>query len=128
VAASTSGNAAELAFTYRGPTREVAHLGSGEVRQQIGLKLRAQNTCNVVYVMWYVAPGTGIHASVKANPGLRTHADCGDRGYIDLKTTTTSRRTQSSSRSPENLVTALARVLDSALAWPPWSGTRGKAA
>jgi hypothetical protein len=87
VAASTSGNAAELAFTYRGPTREVAHLGSGEVRQQIGLKLRAQNTCNVVYVMWYVAPGTGIHASVKANPGLRTHADCGDRGYIDLKTT-----------------------------------------
>src|SRR5579863_7064170 len=69
-------------FTYLGPTPEVSHLGSGEVRSQFGIKLRAQDTCNIVYVMWHFAPDQRIAVSVKRNPGQRTHADCLDHGYI----------------------------------------------
>jgi hypothetical protein len=74
----------ELAFRYRGPTREAEPLASGELRRQIGLKLRARDTCNVVYVMWHVEPTGGVHVSVKSNPGQREHAECGDRGYVNL--------------------------------------------
>lgn len=74
--------AVTLNFAYLGPTREVAHLGSGEVRSQFGIKLRAQDTCNIVYVMWHFAPDQRIAVSVKRNPGMRTHEDCLDHGYI----------------------------------------------
>ena len=70
-------------FTYLGPTKEVAHLGSGEVRSQFGIKLRAHDDCNLVYVMWHFAPDHKIAVSVKRNPGKRTHAECLDRGYIN---------------------------------------------
>lgn len=76
---------ATVNFTYLGPTREVAHLGSGEVRSQFGIKLRAQDTCNIVYVMWHFAPDQKIAVSVKRNPGERTHAECLDHGYINRK-------------------------------------------
>ena len=71
-----------LNFTYLGPTKEVAHLGSGEVRSQFGIKLRAQDTCNIVYVMWHFAPDQKIAVSVKRNPGQSTHRECLDHGYI----------------------------------------------
>jgi hypothetical protein len=74
----------ELAFTYRGPSAEAAPLASGELRRQIGLKLRAQDTCNVLYVMWHIEPTTGIHVALKTNPGRSTHAACGDGGYETL--------------------------------------------
>jgi hypothetical protein len=75
-----------LKFTYLGPTKEVAHLGSGEVRSQFGIKLRAQDTCNIVYVMWHFAPDQKIAVSVKRNPGQSTHKECLDHGYInDIK-------------------------------------------
>jgi len=70
-------------FTYLGPTKQVAHLGSGEVRSQFGIKLRAQDTCNIVYIMWHFAPDQKIAVSVKRNPGLRTHQACLDHGYIN---------------------------------------------
>jgi hypothetical protein len=79
---------AEIAFTYRGPTRNAEPLASGELRRQIGLKLRARDTCNVVYVMWHIEPTGGVFASVKANPDKASHAECGDRGYINLKPAT----------------------------------------
>jgi hypothetical protein len=75
----------ELAFVYRGPTQSDAPLASGELRRQIGLKLRAQDTCNVVYVMWHVEPDSNLVVSVKSNPGQSRHAECGDRGYTFLK-------------------------------------------
>jgi len=75
----------ELTFTYRGPTRDVAPLASGELRRQIGLKLRARDTCNVVYVMWHIAPTSGIHVSVKSNPSMSEHAGCRDHGYLNLR-------------------------------------------
>jgi hypothetical protein len=70
-----------LNFTYMGPTREVAHLGNGEVRHQFGIKLKAQDICNLVYVMWNFDTQK-IAVSVKLNPGQRTHEDCLDRGYL----------------------------------------------
>jgi hypothetical protein len=42
---------ATIVFTYLGPTSEVSHLDNGEVRHQLGLKLKAQNACNLVYVL-----------------------------------------------------------------------------
>jgi len=42
-----SSQAIEAQFTYLGPTAEESKLGSGEIRRQFGLKLRAQNACNL---------------------------------------------------------------------------------
>jgi hypothetical protein len=84
VAEGRGGADVELAFVYRGPSLETAPLASGETRRQIGLKLRAQDTCNVIYVMWHIEPTTGIHVALKSNPGQRTHGECGDRGYRAL--------------------------------------------
>lgn len=72
---------AELRFTYLGPTREQKPLQSGALRQQIGLKLRAQDGCNVVYVMWRIAPKAGLVVSVKHNPEMHHSGDCGNGGY-----------------------------------------------
>jgi hypothetical protein len=74
---------AELELTYRGPSTQSTPLANGELRRQIGLKLRAQDTCNVVYVMWHVEPAPGIAVSVKHNQGESRHADCTDQGYIN---------------------------------------------
>lgn len=68
-----------LFFIYSGDTATLAHLGDGSVRRQIGLKVIAQNTCNVLYVMWWT-DGT-IQASMKINPNMSTHAQCADGGY-----------------------------------------------
>src|SRR5690349_16814533 len=35
----------ELSFTYAGPSDTTAPLASGELRRQIGVKLRSENTC-----------------------------------------------------------------------------------
>lgn len=72
-----------LRFTYLGPTREVARLGSGEIRSQFGIKLRSLNQCNLVYVMWHFAPDQKIAVSIKRNPGQSTHEECLDHGYIN---------------------------------------------
>lgn len=79
----TTEQTATVKFTYLGPTKEVSRLGSGEIRSQFGIKLRAQDDCNVIYVMWHFVPDQKIAISVKRNPGKRTHAACLDRGYIN---------------------------------------------
>lgn len=85
---STPRSAAALEFVYRGPTLEAAPLASGELRRQIGLELRARDTCNVVYVMWHIEPSPGIVVSVKSNPGQSRHSECRDRGYSFLQPVT----------------------------------------
>src|SRR5258706_14518030 len=40
--------------------------------------------------MWHVAPTPGVAVSVKSNPGQATHAECLDRGYINLKPKTSA--------------------------------------
>ena len=85
VVPGSSGEAAALTFTYRGETGETRALASGDIRHQLGLKLRAADGCNVVYVMWRVEPRSFIEVSVKHNPGMRTHAECGAGGYTKVK-------------------------------------------
>jgi hypothetical protein len=75
----------EAHFTYLGPTGNEAQLGSGELRRQFGLKLRAQDACNLVYVMWRIEPESKVVVSVKSNPGQHRSAQCGNRGYRNIK-------------------------------------------
>jgi hypothetical protein len=72
----------EARLRYLGPSATTTPLASGELRRQFGLKLRAANTCNVVYVMWHVEPDMQVAVSVKRNPGMTTHAQCDAHGYV----------------------------------------------
>jgi hypothetical protein len=85
VATSPTGDVAELRFTYLGPTASDIPLGSGAMRRQIGLKLRAANPCNLVYVMWRIDPTPGIVVSVKLNPAQETSAECENGGYTNIR-------------------------------------------
>jgi hypothetical protein len=82
-----SGRLAELAFTYEGPTSTARPLGSGDVRSQIGLKLRAHDACNLVYAMWRLGPdGQGrLVVQWKRNDGQTKSSECGNRGYQTVK-------------------------------------------
>lgn len=72
---------AEIRFRYLGATAIQKPLASGELRRQIGLKLHAADSCNVVYVMWRIEPASRIVVSVKRNAGLHRHVQCGAHGY-----------------------------------------------
>jgi hypothetical protein len=79
--------AAEIRFTYLGPSAQSKPLASGELRRQIGIKLRAENTCNLIYAMWHIEPNSRVAVSIKRNPGMSTHGQCHAGGYINLKQT-----------------------------------------
>jgi hypothetical protein len=83
--AGADGQVAELRFRYLGPSAVMLPLASGELRRQLGLKLRAEDGCNLVYVMWRIAPRERVVVSVKRNPGQRTSSECGARGYRNLR-------------------------------------------
>jgi hypothetical protein len=88
VAAAAGGAAdqvAEIRFRYLGPSQTSKPLASGELRRQIGLKLRAQDTCNLIYAMWHIEPDAAVAVSVKHNAGMNTHAQCGAGGYVNFK-------------------------------------------
>ena len=72
-------------FTYLGPTGGEARLGSGELRRQFGLKLHAEDACNLIYAMWRIEPQSKLVVSIKSNPGQHTSAECGNRGYANIK-------------------------------------------
>jgi hypothetical protein len=82
---SWTGQSISAHFTYVGPTAQEARLGSGEVRRQFGLKLRAENACNLVYAMWRFEPESRIVVSVKRNPNQTSSSECGNRGYETIK-------------------------------------------
>lgn len=75
---------AELRFRYLGPSRDSRPLASGELRRQIGLKLQAEDSCNVIYAVWRIAPDPRVAVSLKRNADLHTHAQCGAHGYINF--------------------------------------------
>jgi len=79
------GNAAALTFTYKGESFETRELAGGQARRQIGLKLRAQDSCNVVYVMWRLDPTPKLDISVKLNLMKKTHEECGADGYVKVR-------------------------------------------
>src|SRR5262249_53598339 len=86
VAAGRGDPAATMRFTYLGRSVKSAPLASGEVRRQIGLKLRAQDGCTVTYVMWRIDPSPELVVSVKRNPGQSTAKECGVHGYRTVAT------------------------------------------
>ena len=80
----------EVRFTYLGGTSKESALGSGTIRRQFGLKLHAQDPCNLVYAIWRIdsgskPPESKLVVSVKRNPGAHTSAECGNRGYVNIK-------------------------------------------
>ncbi|MDX6664016.1 MAG: hypothetical protein QOG68_222 [Solirubrobacteraceae bacterium] len=75
-----------LVFRLLGASDDTKPLGSGLIRQQIGLKLHAQDPCNLVYVMWRTAPDSAIAVFVKRNAGQTTSSQCGNNGYTDMAT------------------------------------------
>jgi hypothetical protein len=77
--------ALEAQFTYLGPTVETSALGSGAVRRQFGLKLRAQDPCNLVYAMWRFEPKLQLVVQVKTNPGEHESSACGNNGYVTVR-------------------------------------------
>ena len=84
-ARGSGGDAAQLVFRHRGESQDSRALASGDVRRQIGLKLRAQDSCNVVYVMWRLDPRPKVDVSIKVNPAMSTHEQCGADGYTKVK-------------------------------------------
>ena len=77
---------AKLWFRLQGKSETTTPLGSGLIRRQIGLKLRAKDPCNLVYVMWQAYPEHATAILVKSNPGQSTSTQCGNRGYTDVAT------------------------------------------
>lgn len=84
VAPGRSGQSAELRFVYLGPTEQTSKLASGGVREQVGLKLRARDGCNLVYVMWRLGKKPLLSVSVKRNLFYTNSAGCGAQGYREL--------------------------------------------
>jgi hypothetical protein len=82
---SKTPSTAQIDFRYLAPTHEQSALGSGEIRTQIGLKLKAQDACNLVYVMWRIQPESRVVVSIKSNPGQHSSSQCGNRGYTNMK-------------------------------------------
>jgi hypothetical protein len=75
----------EARFMYLGGTDQESRLGSGTVRRQLGLKLRAQDACNLIYVMWRFEPRPEIVVSIKSNPAQHSSSECGNRGYRNIR-------------------------------------------
>jgi hypothetical protein len=82
---ATAPSVAEIRFQYLGPSESAKPLASGEMRRQIGLKLRAQDQCNLLYVMWHIEPDAKFGVSVKRNPGQSTHEQCDAHGYVTIR-------------------------------------------
>jgi len=83
-------DAVELRFTYLGPTATQVPLASGASRQQLGLKVRAADPCNLLYVMWRLQPSAELVVSLKSNAGQHSSAECGNHGYHDIPPTVRS--------------------------------------
>jgi len=83
--ANTADQVAEIRFRYMGPTQISKPLASGELRRQIGLKLRAEDTCNLIYAMWHIEPDATVAVSIKRNAGVHTHEQCHAGGYVNFK-------------------------------------------
>jgi hypothetical protein len=119
VAVGTSGEAAGIDFIYRGRSSTERALASGQLRRQIGLKLRAANGCNLVYAMWRFDPRPLLEVSVKINPGARTHSECGARGYTKLRPNAVSAPRVGQRHSISAMITGneLRAWIDGQLAW-----------
>ena len=83
---TTSQQGISLLFSYKGPPEEVKAFRSGLKRQQIGVKVKAQDSCNLIYVMWRFGEKDSIVVSRKLNPGQHSHKECLNHGYKTIAT------------------------------------------
>ncbi len=123
-------DAAEIRFTYLGATASEATLASGQSRRQLGLKLRADDACNLIYVMWRIEPESRLVVSIKRNPSEHSSAQCGNRGYQNVKpqfSAAVPRLTpgQSHSLRAELHGSELRASIDGRLAWQGGLGADG---
>ncbi len=75
---------AVLRFRYLGPSEKTRRLASGLLRRQIGLKLEAEDSCNLIYIMYRISPSPALSVQLKHNPGMHSHSQCGNKGYSSL--------------------------------------------
>jgi hypothetical protein len=85
VAPLSDGRAAAVHFRYLGSSTNDKPLASGELRRQIGLKLKAENTCNLIYATWHIEPDNKIAVSVKRNAGQNRNEQCHANGYVTIQ-------------------------------------------
>ncbi len=86
VVKGSTGDGGAVEFTYTGPTAKVSHLKSGMIREQVALKLRADNGCNLVYVAWRFGPKQPeVAVQIKLNPGMTESRECGNGGYSTIE-------------------------------------------
>jgi hypothetical protein len=85
VAKIATGDNVVLRVRDRGPVADPAALGSGEMRRQIALKMRAQDPCNLLYVSWRIEPKSQVVVQLKIDPTMHTSADCENGGYRTIK-------------------------------------------
>lgn len=121
VAKGGTGATAALRFTYLGTTARTDALSSGEVRSQVGLKLLAEDGCNLLYVMWRAGERGGVVVQTKRNRGKATSFECGADGYRTL-TSPTPRRSAPLEAGPHELRARIDHgrlevVADGALVW-----------
>jgi hypothetical protein len=119
---STTAQGIEARFTYLGATSHDLALGSGTMRRQFGLKLHAQDACNLVYAMWRIEPDSKLVVSIKENPGQHSSAECGNRGYRNIKPERSAlipklRPGDSHTLRAETTPTTMNVYIDETLAW-----------
>lgn len=123
-ARTSKGDAAAIAFHYTGLKQEVRSLASGVARAQLGLKLRAQDSCNVIYVMWRTDKAT-LDVSVKYNASQHSNAECGTHGYRKIRPLASHRVPSLAAGSDHRLQAEI--VDDNLTAWIDgnlvWTGT-----
>jgi hypothetical protein len=78
-------DAVAVRLTYQGASSEQSALGSGAVRGQFALKLRALDACNLLYVAWRLTPASQLVVQVKNNPRQHSSSECSNHGYQTLK-------------------------------------------
>lgn len=81
---NSTGEGIYIKAKYQGPSSGTVAFASGAIVEQVGVKLREVNTCNLVYIMRRLKPVSNVTIQTKENPGLSTHAECGDKGYTTI--------------------------------------------
>jgi hypothetical protein len=80
----STGEGIYIKARYEGPSSGTVPFASGAVVEQVGVKLREVNTCNLLYIMRRLKPASNITIQTKENPGLSTHNECGANGYTTI--------------------------------------------
>jgi hypothetical protein len=81
---SSKSSVACLQFQYIGVTTKQIKSKDGTEFHQIGLKLLAKDSCNLVYIMWRIHPKEELVVQVKRNLGQSKNSECKNNGYTTI--------------------------------------------